>query len=531
MIHRSLPVIVLLVLFGPWAHWVLAQSVPAAIPYTGLILSDGIPVNGDGYFKFAIIDQNNMTLWSNDGSTTGASGAVVPTTAVTVFVSNGLYALELGNQNQPLTSAVFSTPVTSLRVWFSASATGPFELLAPDRQFISVPYAHQADAVSGTGTVVKSIAPSGGTPLTDNVVLDGVGNIDIQQTGNTITIVGTTGTAAALDLACANPCVSSAEISGPLADALIPDLGTLSGVLTDVQIPDLNMLSGTLSDTQIPNLQDLSGALTATQLPAISAISGTLTEMQIPANIARDNEVTTGVANAVGNHIATNNAHPLSTYTDGTLAEARIDPLIARDTEVPTLAGPGITAAITDHSTSATTAHSFGSITGTLPWARLAGIPADIADGDQVGIPIETDPQIGALSDTQVPRWSTASGTLVNSQIVDTGAAVGIGTTTAPTTLTVNGTVNVTGAVTVASLDAGYVQPSLGVSAVPGLNNPFVVSCQTGRVLGGGVDNSDLNVVVLGSWPSANNSWSVRVNNLGLTDAVITVYAICAAIQ
>ncbi len=42
--------------------------------YEGLVRIDGIPYNGPGYFKFAIVNQQgDVTLWSNDGTVAGAS--------------------------------------------------------------------------------------------------------------------------------------------------------------------------------------------------------------------------------------------------------------------------------------------------------------------------------------------------------------------------------------------------------------------------------------------------------------------------
>ena len=91
--------------------------------------------------------------------------------------------------------------------------------------------------------------------------------------------------------------------------------------------------------------------------------------------------------------------------TSGTVDEARIDPDIARDAEIT--------------------------------WGNLVGIPADIADGDQVGITTESDPQVGSNSTDYVPRWSGSA--LVKGTIYDNGTNIGIGTTTTPEKLTVEG--------------------------------------------------------------------------------------------
>ncbi len=430
MIRRSLPVMTLLLLFWPWTEVTLAQSVPAAIPYAGSIAVDGIPLSGQGFFKFAIIDQDNNTLWSNDG--TSATAADPPDTAVTVIASNGLYSLELGNQNQPLTPAVFGAPTARLRVWFSTSATEGFELLTPDRQFVSVPYAHQADSVSGTGTVVKGIVPQSpqgalGVPVRDDVVLVGGGNVVVQPkvgTTNTIEIVGSTGNASAVALNCSTPCVEPAEISGVLAPTQVPELGALGGALTDGQIPaaiardtevttqvnsgisdhvralnahNFTSISGALSEQQVPATiardDEVPSLATPTVNAAISAhagandahalssfTTGTLADARIVGTIARDSEVTTSVNTAVSAHAAANDAHALSSFTTGTLAEPRIDAAIARDAEVPGLVGATVNNAISAHA-GANDAHALSSFTtGTLAAARIDGTIARDAE-------------------------------------------------------------------------------------------------------------------------------------------------------
>src|SRR5574341_1083499 len=665
MKRQSPPIIALLLLLGPWSHWALAQSIPTAIPYTGVVTVDGIRFNGNGFFKFAIINPTGQTLWSNAAPT--ATGE--PVDAVTIAVSNGLYGIELGDTDRTnmmeIPSTVFNTPLTFLRVWFSDGVNG-FQLLSPDRQLVSVPYAYQAEKaheVSGTGTVVKNIGLAGSTesPLTDEIVLEGTGNVQIQRPvgTNTIRIVGTDGTAAAVGLDCAQPCVDNTEISGALTDAQIPDLGTLSGVLTDVQIPatiardsevpgmvgptvsdaiaahstatgahTLSVLAGSVTDAQVPDLGTLSGTLTDTQIPDLNTLSGILLDAQIPSAISRDSEVTAGVSAAIGAHAIAPGAHNLSvlagsvtdaqipaeiarddevpglvgttvsdaiavhstapgahtlsvlagsvtdaqvpdlgtlsgTLTDaqipdlnalsGVLLDAQIPPGVARDSEVPGLIGTTVSDGIAAHAV-ADDAHALSSFTtGTLAepridaaiarvsqlptWATLAGIPADIADGDQVGIAAESDPQVGALSDTRVPRWNGALDMLVDGQISDTGAAVVIGTPSAPTTLTANGTVNVTGTMTVASLAAGYSrelvnQPAAG--GIGGIISTVTVQCPPGtRALGGGVENTNASVVMLGSWPGSApfREWSVSVNNLSADTVNVTYYAVCAAIQ
>ena len=61
-----------------------------------------------------------------------------------------------------------------------------------------------------------------------------------------------------------------------------------------------------------------------------------------------------------------------------------------------------------------------------VDWTEVAAIPADIADGDDVGITVETDPKVGTNNDNFLSRWDGSA--LVSGSIFDNGN-VGIGTT------------------------------------------------------------------------------------------------------
>jgi len=63
-----------------------------------------------------------------------------------------------------------------------------------------------------------------------------------------------------------------------------------------------------------------------------------------------------------------------------------------------------------------------------ISWGNLSGIPADLVDGDQVGIISENDPQVGSNTTNYVPKWNGSSmetGSIYNADSGD----VGIGTT------------------------------------------------------------------------------------------------------
>ncbi len=132
-----------------------AGGVPSVVAYQGEVSVSSIPYTGNGYFKFAVINAaSNTSFWSNDGT---SSGGTAPTNAVALSVSHGLFSVllgdtTLGGMSQPLSASVFSEPDRYLRVWFSASANGPFDQLTPDTRIAAVPYAlsaSDADTLDG----------------------------------------------------------------------------------------------------------------------------------------------------------------------------------------------------------------------------------------------------------------------------------------------------------------------------------------------------------------------------------------------
>ena len=70
--------------FGPngaGANAVSLSGIPSVVSYQGRVLNGGSPLNGSGFFKFAIVNASGSTsFWSNDGSSVAGSepGAGVP---------------------------------------------------------------------------------------------------------------------------------------------------------------------------------------------------------------------------------------------------------------------------------------------------------------------------------------------------------------------------------------------------------------------------------------------------------------------
>jgi len=151
----------------------LAQGgAPTVVAYQGEVRVSGDPHTGDGYFKFAVVNEaGDTTYWSNDGTSTGGSE---PTAAVQLAVSEGLFSVLLGDTNlggmQALTADVFSQPDRYLRVWFSTSGGGPFDQLTPHTRIAAVPYAIQAQEAADADTVDGLHASQLGTHY-QNVVI------------------------------------------------------------------------------------------------------------------------------------------------------------------------------------------------------------------------------------------------------------------------------------------------------------------------------------------------------------------------
>lgn len=124
-------------------------DVPLMVVYQGTVTqSDGAFYTGQGYFKFSLLDSSGATAyWSNDGATANGNE---PTTAVSVPVKDGKFAVQLGNNvdfsnMSTLTADVFSNASLNLRVWFSETgAVGSFQQFQNDTALLSSGFAIKA---------------------------------------------------------------------------------------------------------------------------------------------------------------------------------------------------------------------------------------------------------------------------------------------------------------------------------------------------------------------------------------------------
>jgi hypothetical protein len=118
---------------------VRAGAPPTQISYQGLVKVSGVPYDGTGYFKFAIVNAA-----TGDGTTYWLTGPEALT------VSNGLFNFMLGSTTA-LPSSVLDHDPIYLRVWFSQSSGGPFQALEPNQRIGSVAYALRAERATSAG--------------------------------------------------------------------------------------------------------------------------------------------------------------------------------------------------------------------------------------------------------------------------------------------------------------------------------------------------------------------------------------------
>ena len=107
--------------------------------YQGRVKIQGQLFTGTEQFKFAIINNaGNVTLWSNDGTSTGGNQ---PTASVSITVTDGIFNVIVGDPDLGMLAinrSVFNHPSQiKLRIWFSDGVHG-FQQLLPDHKLVNV---------------------------------------------------------------------------------------------------------------------------------------------------------------------------------------------------------------------------------------------------------------------------------------------------------------------------------------------------------------------------------------------------------
>jgi len=294
-----------------------SAQVPGLLNYQGRVLADGVPFNGSGQFKFALVNgDGSVTHWSNDG--TGANGAE-PTAAATISVAQGTYSVLLGDTTlanmTAVPATVFANSDVRLRVWFNDGTHG-FQRLTPDQRIAAVGYALAANVPDGAVTAAK-LAPA----LDANLA-----KLNTSPTfAGTVTAAGFSGP------------VSAAQLSGTVNDARlspnIPRLDgspTFTGTVTAAGFEgpaNAAQLIGTVNDARLsPNIPRLNSAGTTFTGPVFAqafsgngaglvnlnaaALQGSVSDAQLSTNVPRLNSSVTFAGNLA--------AHSLFSGTLGT---------------------------------------------------------------------------------------------------------------------------------------------------------------------------------------------------------------------
>ena len=114
-------------------------AIPLQINHQGVIKVDGEPFNGNGDFRFALVDPDTgNNLWTNDGSNLDSNTR--PTMPVNLPVINGIYNVRLGDillsNMTTIAPTVFNDDNIVLRIWFD-DGVNVVKRMTPDRVLTS----------------------------------------------------------------------------------------------------------------------------------------------------------------------------------------------------------------------------------------------------------------------------------------------------------------------------------------------------------------------------------------------------------
>ena len=127
------------------------------MPHSGHISTDGTPLNQKGYFKFSIVDQNGISAWNHDGSST-----LPPLGHIELNVVNGFYSVHLGDDSLTGMNALPAQILRelekpSLRVWFSNEHNGTYKQLGVDLAMGAAPFALVSELSRGSPEIEQRL--------------------------------------------------------------------------------------------------------------------------------------------------------------------------------------------------------------------------------------------------------------------------------------------------------------------------------------------------------------------------------------
>ena len=267
---------------------IASAALPQTLNHQGRIAVEGVNFDGNGQFKFALVNANGTaTYWSNDGTSVGGAA---PAAAVNLTVSKGLYAVLLGNTALANMTAIPPSALEQedvrLRVWFN---DGPheFQQITPDQRLAAVPYAIHAGKALAAGSFSGNLSG------------------DVTGAQNATTIADATVTAKLL--------TGFASGNGSLtaADSILSAIGKLQGIKAPLDSPSF---TGTVSGitpamvglSNVTNTSDVSKPISTAQQTALDLKA----PLASPTFTGTVNGVTAGMV-GLGNVTNTSDANKL----------------------------------------------------------------------------------------------------------------------------------------------------------------------------------------------------------------------------
>jgi hypothetical protein len=210
-------------------------QVPSILNYQGRVSIGGSNYNGNGQFKFALVNADGSTTYWNNAGTTGE-----PASSVSLVVTQGLYSTILGDtattNMAAIPAGVFSNNDLRLRVWFRAGTNGAFMPFAPDQRLGSAPYAARAGALKNDGATGSGSFVGGGEENTASTFYATVsGGYSNSASGNHATVGAGLANVASGD---------KSTVGGGSQNTAITNFATIAGGFSNSATRDYAMVGG-----------------------------------------------------------------------------------------------------------------------------------------------------------------------------------------------------------------------------------------------------------------------------------------------
>lgn len=134
----------------------LARAAVPTLNFQGRISTDRIPAEGQGRFKFALLDATGNVVWVHAADLDPADGE--PDSALTLPLHHGHFAVELGEGMIPLpTLSEASLANLRLRIWFGETDR-TLHRLQPDTPLVGLPLANHSVVAAESQTMTGPVS-------------------------------------------------------------------------------------------------------------------------------------------------------------------------------------------------------------------------------------------------------------------------------------------------------------------------------------------------------------------------------------